>query len=78
MKMYYFNVRWRHILFEDREGALFADIRQAWKWALADARRLFVMKVMGNDGADCEIQVCDESRAVVAIVPLIPAQVTVH
>jgi hypothetical protein len=69
MPKFYFHVRQRNIQFDDKQGAVFPDLKAAWHWAEQDARALTSQKTLDGPLADHWIEIADEAGAVIASLP---------
>lgn len=76
MARYFFHVRRDNILFEDRRGGEFADLKAAWNWALGDASRVVDDDPVGAPQDHYWIEICDSTGSEVATVPL--ARIPLH
>jgi len=69
MERYYFHIRQDQTLFEDKQGAEFADFQAAWAWALQDARILIRQNTVDGPNECKWVEIADRSGAVVASLP---------
>lgn len=70
MPQFYFHVRQNNVLYEDRRGGEFADVKSAWSWAEADARAM-IREGQLSRPEQCWIEICDLTGTPVVSLPLL-------
>jgi len=73
MPLFYFHVRQKTVLFEDKRGGEFRDLRAAWDWALCDARSMIQQGEVSEPPSQCWLEICDATGVAVATLPLVRA-----
>ncbi len=69
MSQFYFHVRASGVLFEDKRGGEFADLRAAWAWALSDVRAMIADAGPESSVDQSWVEICDDVGLVVATLP---------
>jgi hypothetical protein len=69
MAKFFFHVRQRDILFEDKFGADFPDLVAAWHWAQQDMRAIVAQQVLVGPMSEQWLEIGDEEGAILASVP---------
>ena len=69
MGRFYFHIRNGDRRYDDRVGAELEDLREAWTYAIRDARRLVDEEVLDGPTAEHWVEIADSTRAVVASLP---------
>lgn len=69
MPRYFFHVRQKGTLFEDRQGAVFADLAAASAWAVQDARAIRRSGALIGPVSDHSIEIGDAKGATLASLP---------
>jgi hypothetical protein len=71
MAHFYFHVRQRQTLYEDRRGGEFPDLKAAWDWAEFETGAMIREQQLSGSPDQCWMEIWDTTGTMVATLPFV-------